>query len=124
MAIGSIHPAVNWTGPSSHRARYPEGRNPHPGISGNQPARQNSGLGFRGWAGSVKIQRHPVPFAEATGYSPVAPFARAQVMQWLFWEQYTQEPNIAISPFLQKHRKLTDEAPYSLMPRKRRERPH
>ena len=43
--------------------------------------------------------------------------------EWLFWEQYTQEPNVAISSFLRKHRKLTDEAPYSLMPRKRRERP-
>ncbi len=123
MAIGPIHPAVNRTGPSSRRAGYPKGRNPHPGIPGNQPERQNSSLSFRGWAGSVKIQRHPVPFHRGHRLLAGRSLRPGAGDEWLFWEQYTQEPNVAISSFLRKHRKLTDEAPYSLMPRKRRERP-
>ena len=48
-------------------------------------------------------------FAEGTDYLPADPFARAQVMQWMFWEQYNHEPNIATSRFLIQHRELTDE---------------
>ena len=33
--------------------------------------------------------------AEGTSYMPNDPFARAQVMQWMFFEQYSHEPNIA-----------------------------
>ena len=57
-------------------------------------------------------------FAEATSYWPVDSFARAQVMQWLFWEQYTHEPNIATSRFLRQHRELTDEVTQQLDARK------
>lgn len=33
--------------------------------------------------------------AKGTSYMPNDPFARAQVMQWMFFEQYSHEPNIA-----------------------------
>ena len=48
-------------------------------------------------------------FAEGTDYLPSEPFRRAQVLQWLFWEQYSHEPNIATSRFLRQHRELTDD---------------
>ena len=48
-------------------------------------------------------------FAEGTDYLPSEAFKRAQVLQWLFWEQYSHEPNIATSRFLLQHRELTDD---------------
>jgi len=33
--------------------------------------------------------------AEGTPYLPTERLARAQVLQWMFWEQYSHEPNIA-----------------------------
>ena len=48
-------------------------------------------------------------FAEGTDYLPSEAFKRAQVLQWLFWEQYSHEPNIATSRFLRQHRELTDD---------------
>ena len=48
-------------------------------------------------------------FAEGTDYLPFETFKRAQVLQWLFWEQYSHEPNIATSRFLRQHRELTDD---------------
>lgn len=47
--------------------------------------------------------------AEGTDYLSSEPFKRAQVLQWLFWEQYSHEPNIATSRFLRQHRELTDD---------------
>lgn len=47
--------------------------------------------------------------AEGTDYLPPEPFKRAQILQWLFWEQYSHEPNIATSRFLHQHRELTDD---------------
>ena len=38
-------------------------------------------------------------FGEGTEYVPEDPFARAQVLQWLFFEQYSHEPNIAVVRF-------------------------
>lgn len=48
-------------------------------------------------------------FAEHTDYFPDDAYQRAQVMQWLFWEQYSHEPNIATSRFLRMHRELDAE---------------
>ena len=33
--------------------------------------------------------------AEGTAYLPQERLARAQVLQWMFWEQYSHEPNVA-----------------------------
>ena len=38
-------------------------------------------------------------FAEGTEYLPEDPYERAQVMQWLFFEQYKHEPAIAVTRF-------------------------
>jgi glutathione S-transferase len=38
--------------------------------------------------------------AEGTAYLPEDAFERAQVLQWLFFEQYSHEPNIAVVRFL------------------------
>ncbi|MFL5831149.1 MAG: glutathione S-transferase family protein [Solirubrobacteraceae bacterium] len=38
-------------------------------------------------------------FAEGTEYLPEDRFERAQVLQWLFFEQYSHEPNIAVARF-------------------------
>jgi glutathione S-transferase len=40
-----------------------------------------------------------VYFAEGTRYLPEDRYARAQVLQWLFFEQYSHEPNIAVLRF-------------------------
>jgi glutathione S-transferase len=38
-------------------------------------------------------------FAEGTEYLPADTFARAHVLQWMFFEQYDLEPNIAVLRF-------------------------
>jgi glutathione S-transferase len=38
-------------------------------------------------------------FADGTGYLPTDPFERAQVLQWLFFEQYDHEPFVAVARF-------------------------
>jgi glutathione S-transferase len=38
-------------------------------------------------------------FAESTKYLPVDRFERAQVLQWMFFEQYSHEPFIAVARF-------------------------
>src|ERR1700753_2912969 len=40
-----------------------------------------------------------VYFAEGTEYLPEDAYARAQVLQWMFFEQYSHEPNIAVLRF-------------------------
>jgi glutathione S-transferase len=39
-------------------------------------------------------------FGEDSAYLPEDRFERAQVMQWLFFEQYSHEPNLAVARFL------------------------
>jgi glutathione S-transferase len=39
-------------------------------------------------------------FADGTRYLPEEPFARAQVLQWMFFEQYSHEPYVAVLRFL------------------------
>jgi glutathione S-transferase len=41
-------------------------------------------------------------FADGTPYLPQEPFERAQVLQWMFFEQYSHEPNIAVLRFWRK----------------------
>jgi glutathione S-transferase len=38
-------------------------------------------------------------FAGGTRYVPTDPYARAQVLQWQFFEQYQHEPNLAVARF-------------------------
>lgn len=41
--------------------------------------------------------------ADGTPFLPSDPFARAQVHQWLFFEQYSHEPNVAVARFWRHH---------------------
>jgi glutathione S-transferase len=41
-------------------------------------------------------------FAEGTEFLPEHRFERAQVLQWMFFEQYSHEPNIAVLRFWQE----------------------
>lgn len=48
--------------------------------------------------------------AQGSEYWPTSPFDQAQVMQWLFFEQYSHEPNIATARFwlaIDKHWEAT-----------------
>lgn len=47
--------------------------------------------------------------AAGTRFLPDGRFDRAQVMQWMFFEQYSHEPNIATSRFWIMHLDMTDE---------------
>ena len=50
-----------------------------------------------------------VYLAERTPYLPEDRFERALVLQWLFFEQYSHEPNIATLRYWLTHRLLDDE---------------
>jgi len=47
--------------------------------------------------------------ASDTPYFPPDAWERAQVMQWLFFEQYSHEPNVATSRFWVRHTEITPE---------------
>lgn len=42
-------------------------------------------------------------FGDGTRYVPADPYERAQVLQWMFFEQYSHEPNIAVARFLKTY---------------------
>lgn len=48
-------------------------------------------------------------FAEGTGFLPGDKFARAQVYQWLFFEQYSHEPYVAVARFIQLYQGMPEE---------------
>ena len=47
--------------------------------------------------------------AEGSDLTPDDSFARAQMNSWLFWEQYTHEPAIAVRRFKKHYLKLADD---------------
>ncbi len=69
----------------------------------------------RGLAQSNAIMLY---LAEGSDLIPADAFSRAQMMQWLFWEQYSHEPVIAVRRF-HKHylQKPDSEIDASLLPR-------
>jgi glutathione S-transferase len=48
-------------------------------------------------------------FADGTPFLPQDRFARARVLQWLFFEQYNHKPNIASRRYLMMHPQVQDE---------------
>lgn len=56
--------------------------------------------------------------AEGTQYLPDDRRARAEVLQWLFFEQYSHEPNIAVVRFWLQHAGMTPERE-AMLPAKR-----
>lgn len=59
--------------------------------------------------------------AEGSRLIPADPFERAKMLEWMFWEQYSHEPTIAVRRF-QKHylKKPDDEIEPDLMAKGRR----
>ncbi len=54
--------------------------------------------------------------AEGTGFWPDNRRDKAAVLQWLFWEQYSHEPNIATARFWKTHRfEMTPERVHALV---------
>lgn len=47
--------------------------------------------------------------AEGSDLIPVDPYQRAKMFEWLFWEQYSHEPVIAVRRFRVKFRNLCDD---------------
>ena len=47
-------------------------------------------------------------FADGTKFVPQDSFERAQVLQWLFFEQYSHEPYIAVARFLAMYADVSD----------------
>jgi len=57
--------------------------------------------------------------AEGTPYLPAGRLERAQVLQWMCFEQYSHEPFIATSRFWLRHLELTEERRRALAEKKR-----
>ncbi|GAM96586.1 glutathione S-transferase [alpha proteobacterium U9-1i] len=56
--------------------------------------------------------------AEGSRLIPRDPYARAKMFEWLFWEQYSHEPQIAVRRFLITYlKKSVDEIPATLLPK-------
>ena len=51
--------------------------------------------------GRILVESNAILFylANGTEYLPVDDFARAQVLQWMFFEQYSHEPYIAVARY-------------------------
>lgn len=51
--------------------------------------------------GRILFESNAILFFLATGtdYLPSDPFSRAQILQWMFFEQYSHEPNIAVARY-------------------------
>ncbi|GEM80652.1 glutathione S-transferase family protein [Vibrio superstes] len=47
-------------------------------------------------------------FAEDTDFLPNETFQKAKVYEWLFFEQYSHEPNIAVARFIQKYQGMPE----------------
>lgn len=47
-------------------------------------------------------------FAEGTSYLPTDRYQKAKVYEWLFFEQYSHEPYIAVARFIQKYQGMPD----------------
>ena len=92
------------------RARHPEGRDPHARVPGQEPERP----GPRRWS-SRTAPCWPSPnailfyLADGTPFLPADRLGRAQVLQWLFFEQYSHEPFIAVARFI--HHLLPPDTP-------------
>lgn len=49
-------------------------------------------------------------FAEASDLVPTDAFERAKMLEWMFWEQYSHEPTIAVRRFQKHYLKKSDDA--------------
>ena len=74
-----------------------EGRDAHAGVPATQPERPDPGAGARrrhaAWPNRT---RSSGTSRRARRSCPPTRLARAQVLQWMFFEQYSHEPYIAV----------------------------
>lgn len=85
-----------------------------PEFLARNPAGQVPALVFED--GRVLAQSNAilVHLAEGTHWIPADPFTRARMFEWLFWEQYSHEPYIAVARF---QRLLAGKGPDEIEPR-------
>ena len=85
-----------------------KGANPHAGVSGQKPERPHPGAGTRRRSKFLWESNAILYYLARLGtpYMPTDPLPAAQVMQWMFFEQYSHEPFIAVARFILMH---TDE---------------
>jgi glutathione S-transferase len=76
-------------------AKNPNGRIPVLELEGGETLAESNAILFH--------------LAEGTRLLPDQPLERARVLQWMFFEQYSHEPNIATSRFWLKHLEMTEE---------------
>lgn len=57
-------------------------------------------------------------FAESTPFAPADRLGRAQALQWMFFEQYSHEPNIAVARYWAHHPKAVDDLDRAILPGK------
>jgi glutathione S-transferase len=69
------------------------------GIPGDEPGRAGAGGDLRGRPGLGPVQRHHAASGRGLGADPGDPIDRAKMYEWLFWEQYSHEPYVAVARF-------------------------
>ena len=85
------------------RAGYHDGRDAHTGIPGQNPNGRIPALGLPD--GTVLAESDAILWylADGTALLPDGRLQRAQVLQWMFFEQYSHEPFVATPRFIMKH---------------------
>jgi glutathione S-transferase len=85
----------------TRRPRFLEGVNPN----GRVPVLETEDGRFLPESNAILFY-----LADGTAYLPDERFGRARVLQWMFFEQYSHEPNVATPRFWLAHRvEMTDE---------------
>ena len=86
-----------------------QGRDPHAGVPRQESQRPHPALELE--PGVFLAESNAILFylAEGTPFLPDRPLERAQVLQWMCFEQYSHEPNIATSRFWIPHLGVDDE---------------
>ena len=89
--------------PTSESIRHRPPRDPHAGVPAQEPQRPHpaAGAGRRQLPG--RVERDPLVPGGGNPFLPDDRRARAEVLQWMFFEQYSHEPNIATVRFWITH---------------------
>ena len=92
--------------PPRDRVRAPGTRRRRPfqpvrGAGRAQPGATGAHARARRWPRAPRVRRDPVLLRRRDRVPAPGPYERAQVLQWMFFEQYSHEPNIAVARFRQ-----------------------
>ena len=86
-----------------------EGRDAHAGVPGQESQRAHPDAGDRARRLPAGVERDPLLPRRGHAVLPADRLERAQVLQWMCFEQYSHEPNIATVRFWVTHDQLTPE---------------